>query len=554
MAGPGRRIVFGAACFLALAGLASAQWNTTGSDAQRTSWVRTDPNISVASMQKPGFQFLWKVKANNEARAGISLSQAIELPRYIGYRGFRAYAFFAGSSNNLIALDSDLGRLEWSRNIPIPIPQATSTCPGGMTAGVSRPAALAVGAGGGGRGGGGGAAGASGGGRGGRGAVSAVGQPGQGAVQIAAQAAGGGGRGGRGGRGASGGAAGASGGRGGGGGGGGRGGAIGTNDLFALTSDGMVHVVYVSTGEDAMAPIRFLPANAKASGLIFTESDVFVSTSGNCGGVPNGVWALDLTSSDKAVSSWKSNGGSVVGTAFSADGTVFATTADGDYSPASFSDAVVSLEGKGLKMKDYFTPAKSEFTTAPVLFTWQGKEVVAAANKDGKIYLLDAASLGGADHRTPLAQSSAFGGITTGSLATWEDDGTRWILAPVAGGLNSATRFAGTNGNVTNGAVAAFKVVDQGGKPSLQPAWVSRDLLIPQTPAIVNGVVFAVSGGDAQHPAVLYALDGSTGKDLWNSGTTMTSFARAGISGGASQLYLGTNDSTIYAFGFPLVK
>jgi hypothetical protein len=495
--------------------------------------VRTDPNISVANMQKPGFEFLWKVKANNDARQGYSLSQAVELARYIGYRGFRAYAFFGGASNNAIALDSDLGRIEWTRHFDVAnVPAGTAACPGGMTAGVSRSTPLTEA---------GAAAGRGGGGRAGGGAVGAVGEPGQGAVQIAAQAAGGG-RGGRGG------AAGGSG-R-----GGGRGPAnIGTNSLFALSSDGMLRAVYVSNGQDAQPPVTFIPANANASGLIFTESDVYVSTSGNCGGVPNGVWALALTT-DKTVSSWKTNGGSVTGTAFGSDGTVYASTGDGEYGPASFSDSVVALDPKGLKMKDFFSPGKSDFTSAPVIFSAGGKEVLAVANKDGRIYLLDGASLGGADHRTPLAQSTPVGQVTTGALATWEQNGTRWILAPVSGGLNAATRFPGMNGAVSSGAIAAFKVVDQGGKPSLQPAWVSRDLTWPVTPTIVNGVIFAVSGGDAQRAAVIYALDGSTGKDLWNSATTITSYARSAISGGASQLYLGTADSTIYAFGFPLVK
>jgi outer membrane protein assembly factor BamB len=179
---------------------------------------------------------------------------------------------------------------------------------------------------------------------------------------------------------------------------------------------------------------------------------------------------------------------------------------------------------------------------------------VAVANKDGKIYLLDAKSLGGADHKTPLAVSTAVGNVITGDLSTFEAGGSRWILAPVAGGVNSATHFAAMNGSVTNGAVAAFKVVDQSGKPSLQPAWLSRDLTNPLTSLIVNGVVFATSGGNAQHPAVLYALDGSSGKELWNSGNTITSYSRTPVSGEASQMYLSTADSTIYTFGFELVK
>ena len=316
----------------------------------------------------------------------------------------------------------------------------------------------------------------------------------------------------------------------------------------------MLHLGYVSNGEESQAPVRFLPPNANADGLIFNESEVYASTRNNCGGVANGVWGIDLVGTDKSVQTWKTNGGSVLGTAFATDGTVYASTGDGEYSATSLSDSVVSLERRSLKMKDYFSPAKSEFTTSPMVFAFKDKYLVAAANKDGHIYLLDSASLGGGDHHTPLATSTVIGNIGSGDLATWEERGTRWILVPVAGTVNSATKFAAMNGAVTNGAVAAFKVVDQGGKPSLQPAWTSRDLTMPQTPMIINGVVFAVSGGDAQHAAVLYALDGATGKDLWNSGTTMTSYARTGVSGGSAQLYLGTHDSTVYTFGFPLVK
>src|ERR1035437_6821020 len=147
MARLSRRITLGAGCVLVFAGLVSAQgrggasWNTAGNDAQRTSWMATDPSISVANMQKPGFKFLWKVKASNEARQGNSLSQAMTVASYIGYRGFRSYAFFGGASNNAIALDSDLAHIEWARHFDVPNPPAgTAACPGGMTAGVSRPA------------------------------------------------------------------------------------------------------------------------------------------------------------------------------------------------------------------------------------------------------------------------------------------------------------------------------------------------------------------------------------------------------------------------------
>jgi outer membrane protein assembly factor BamB len=74
---------------------------------------------------------------------------------------------------------------------------------------------------------------------------------------------------------------------------------------------------------------------------------------------------------------------------------------------------------------------------------------------------------------------------------------------------------------------------------------------------IINGVVFAASNADPgeaaknRHaPSVIYALDGVTGNELWNSGKTITSSAHNGsLSGGGSQIYLGGDDGNLYAFG-----
>ena len=95
-------------------------------------------------------------------------------------------------------------------------------------------------------------------------------------------------------------------------------------------------------------------------------------------------------------------------------------------------------------------------------------------------------------------------------------------------------KFA-ANGPAPNGRVVAFKLVDEGGKLSLAPAWQSRDLTSPLAPIVMNGMVIAVSSGEyrglpaslsaaqrAQRsvPAVLHILDAATGKTLWSSGTT----------------------------------
>jgi outer membrane protein assembly factor BamB len=284
----------------------------------------------------------------------------------------------------------------------------------------------------------------------------------------------------------------------------------------------------------------------------------YVATVGGCGGVPNGVWALDLAS--KAVTSWKPTSGEVAGSAgaaFGGDGTLYVSTSSGD---------LVSLEPKTLKVKDVYR-AGQELTSSPVVFQYKEKTMVAATSKDGRMHVVDTAAMSKAGVRSaPYSVASDF---IPGALSTWQDAaGTRWILAPTAGQVAADAKFSASNGAVTNGAVVAWKLVEQNGAAALEPGWVSRDLVSPLPPLVINGVVFAVSSGEvrakdnkmtaaqrakASVPAVVYALDASSGKELWNSGKTITSFVHGGgVSGGAGQIYLGTHDGTLYSFGFPI--
>ena len=93
----------GCAGFCFLTGVAQAQFgrgagdfSTVGSDAHRSSWVRTDAKISPTALSKPGFELVWKVKFNNEASQLNALTPASLLTSYIGYRGFRSQALVAG--------------------------------------------------------------------------------------------------------------------------------------------------------------------------------------------------------------------------------------------------------------------------------------------------------------------------------------------------------------------------------------------------------------------------------------------------------------------------
>jgi hypothetical protein len=216
--------------------------------------------------------------------------------------------------------------------------------------------------------------------------------------------------------------------------------------------------------------------------------------------------------------------------------------------------------------------------TSPVVFTYKGRDLIATAGKDGRLYLLDSKSLGGSDHKTFLSRTAPLSvgegnspehGVW-GSLSTWEDtDATRYVLAAVWGPLHSDLKAPAANGETSNGAIVAFKLHDQGGKPTLSPAWISRDLTSPAPPVIAQGVVFALANGEfsrkvketkgvariQDHPkgsthATLYALDGITGKEIYSTGDQVTApGSLTGLSVANSRVYFTTTDNTIYVFG-----
>jgi outer membrane protein assembly factor BamB len=516
-------------------GRGSGDWTTSGNDAQRSSWVRTDAKISPQSIRKSGFHFLWKVKLSKDQKASTPVTPPVLLNFYIGYRGFRSLGFLGGASDNVYAVDTDLARIEWHKRLSSALSRqsGSSNCAETLVSDVTRPTMAEIAP----------APVAAAGGFGGRGgpARSGVGKPGEGAVTLAQapmvrpappppKPRAGPGR---------------------------RAPAPAFSPFeprptfaYALSRDGMLHAMYVSNGEEPAPPVRFLPPDANAHGLIVVGNAVYAATSQGCGSAPDAVWALDLAT--KQVATWKSNSGGVVGSAGPAmdpDGTLYVATRGG---------TLTALEPTTLQAKDWYTSGQQEFTSSPVLFQYKESLLLAATTRDGRVHLLDTKSLGGADHQTPLHKTPVYSDardFAPGALASWQDAaGARWVLAPTAGPVASGAGFAPTNGNVTNGAIVAWKVVDQNGAPSLQPGWVSRNIVAPLPPMVVNGVIFAASGGAQRSSrSILYALDAATGKELWSSGNTITSLAHnRGLSAGSGQLYLGTHDGTLYAFGFPM--
>ena len=562
-------------------GRGGSQWLTAQADAQRTSWIPSDARISVETMSKPGFELQWKVRLDNPSRGTHGLTQGVTAN---GVTLFVPMSIVAGSSNTVYGIDNDTGYTVWRRQFDLPMPGPSIGCAGGITSAATRivkldgsstsaPPGLSFG-------------------RAAMGYRSLVGNPGEGApVEGRAGAPGRAGdpsaaaaRGANPGAGPAGAARGAAPGA-------GAppnaparssqaveripgaprreetGGAFGmlfreSGVSYVVSSDGMLHVLGLPSGKDIQRPASFLPANSNWSAPIAVGTWLYTATTGNCGGTPSAVWAVDLDSETKPVVSWKTNGGSIVGAiAFAPDGTLVAAVGPGQTTGGGKANAIVTLDPKSLQLKDWFTQPNAEFVTGPTILHRNGKDLVIAATTDGRVIVMDATSLGGADHGTPLLASKPFiaaGATVSGdALAAWQqaNPDAGWILLPVNGRRSAESSLA--NGPVSTGAVVALKFAEGTSAPALQTAWVSHDLSSPATPIIVNGVVFALATGAPATatgkgtPAVLHAYDGATGKALWNSAKIMGTNASPGSLWSAmGQVYVGLSDGTLHAFGF----
>jgi len=370
--------------------------------------------------------------------------------------------------------------------------------------------------------------------------------------------------------------------------------------VYVVTSDGQLHVMGLPSGKDIQKPAPFVPANANWTDPVAISTTLYTTTSQNCGGAPSGLWAIDLDSEAKPVVSWKTNGGNVVGgVTFTSDGSTALVAVGPKQGPIttgqtagttagaseSYQNAIVALDAKTLAVKDWYTQLTAEFVTAPMVFQFNGKDMVAAATKDGRVIVLEAASLGGANHGTPHFASrplvTAGSTFTPDALTMWQEalpappstepapaagaagapgapqapappavtPGPAYVLVPVTGRLAADLKIPSANGSITNGGIVALKIADNGGKLSLEPAWASRDITSPLAPIVVNGVAFTASAGKSA--AVVYALNGKDGKELWTSGRALTQpLSGRSFWSAMGQIYAGTADGTVHTFGF----
>ena len=214
-----------------------------------------------------------------------------------------------------------------------------------------------------------------------------------------------------------------------------------------------------------------------------------------------------------------------------------------------------------MKVADWYTPAggmASYESVSPATFTYKEKQLVVAPGKDGSLALLDAASLGGADHHTPLFETPPVAKAGEkhdwDGFATWQDkEGTFWAFASISTGITLNDSAVKLNGPTTHGGVVAFKIAETDGKFALNPVWVSEDMVNPAPPRIANGVVIALSGGNPSTHAKLFVLNAATGAELYSSKDEIPTYADlSGVSVGDSHAFFTDHDNVLYSFGIGL--
>jgi outer membrane protein assembly factor BamB len=369
-----------------------------------------------------------------------------------------------------------------------------------------------------------------------------------------------------------------------------------TQILYLIGAEGALYGLDLGSGAIRYGPVQFVASYAKAWSLNLVNGVVYTALSQGCGAGLSGFYGIDirdrhhpvvhqlLLSNSDTAGIW-GRGGPVIGD----NNRVYGSTADGHFDPSAgdYSNTVISASLPNLDLLDYYLPLNWDYlrkkdldlgSASPVYFGWKNRRLLATGTKESVVSLLDAESLGGADHHTTLFASPQLGnekGVCCEGLGIWgglstagDTQGQTWLYVPMGGPpASTAPKFPLTNGDNPHGSIMAFKVVANPDtqNPELDPAWISGDFDIPDPPIIANGVLFALATGENAvqrggekarllntHPAVLRALDAATGKELFNSKDAIATWVHfSGLALANGQVYVVDHDSNVYAFGLP---
>ena len=483
----------------------AGNWTTYRNDAGRAGVQKNENAITKESLAKD-FKFLWKLKLGKDAGDFRSYSEPLLIFRLINAQGFKDFVIWS-DRQNIYAVDSELGKLLWQKHSDAaPAPCAASN----MAMTLEPPLVINFGA------------------RRAPGTRPPTPPPLLTVDQRRVGVAPGGG-------------------------------GFGLKGLYWLAGDGLLHEQVVTTGVDFAQPVKFLPGPAGTSkGLGINGKMIYTSTSAECGGAKNALYMVDMTTPNYPVSVYDSKSVPLLTTMSPtlSDSTAIVVTGKGtsDEAAGVHANSVVAVSPDA-QVKGWYDAGDTLRNLTPVAFTHKEKKLVVAPGKNGGLVLLDAEAPGGADHHTTLAEAALGGSAGTtapDALTVWQDatSGTTWIFASVHGSVSDSAKFAAKDGAATHGSVAAFKVEDEGGKLSLSPQWVSKDMVNPAPPVVANGFVIALAQGSTQVPAKLFVLDSATGKEAYSSGKEIPTYAQmAGISVGDGHVFFVTHDNTLYSFG-----
>jgi len=414
--------------------------------------------------------------------------------------------------------------------------------------------------------------------------------------------------------------------------------------IYFITSDGKLRGVALADGAERLTPTDFVAPYARDWSLNLIDNVVYTTSGRGCGqldpdaemasallskspGVqldPGAISAADIRDpAHPRVTHFYTSGGRPAG-AWGRGGVaktpkgIVTQTADGPFDPSAgnFGHSVLELAPNAARLIDSFTPSNWKEMNAkdldfgsgsPIVFSFKGRTLIATAGKEGAIYLLDASDLGGgtADHSMPLLRLSVGNDAGSGTepgqgmwgaMSTYESaDGKRYFYFPLWGPpAKDMPAFKYSNGPTPNGSIMAFQLVDDAGKLSLVPVWMSPNMTVPDSPVVANGVVYAVQTGEqtlqaqpniarqfSQRPAlgtprpafsaadaakffadaakfratpvsnlVLYAFDAETGKQLYTSNKIIPDwvhFTEPVVAFG--KVFVVTHDAHVYAFG-----
>lgn len=292
--------------------------------------------------------------------------------------------------------------------------------------------------------------------------------------------------------------------------------------VYVLPNDGKLRGLNLADGAEKFPATQLVPPYSRNFSLNLIDGMIYSATTRGCGGAVSEIVGIDVVSPAHPVSHFYASTGKASGP-WGRGGIVkypygvLAQTADGAYDPPGgrWGQTVLGFN-RFVRLVDSYTPSDEKEMNArdfdlgsssPVVFPFDKWTLAATSSKEGSIFLLDTAQLGGPDHRTPLFRSPRYSNdpmtyTYTGMwsvMSTYVDaQGQRWLLAPFYGPAAKETfgTFPKLHGEVVNGSLMAFKVVTKDGKPVLEPGWVSADMDLPGVAVVANNLIFILANGD----------------------------------------------------------